>query len=228
MASSGVTKTLKKKAESAASVSRVLSAICTVAGTIGLVLQRRLVSERRRIHQLSLHPQPPRRPRPRLQPRRIRRGLHQLPLDPRTGRHLGHLRHPPGARRPLAFGRLHRGDDCSHVVVGRAPTFAAQPVAGRLDGAGPAVQQRDLCGVDLWRRAGNAAVHLFRRHGGGLPEREPKPALGPAGRVAEPGRGRPDTPGGADAGGLLLRLVRRPAHGQGLAKGNLFKPGLER
>ena len=62
---------------------------------------------------------------------------------------------------------------------------------------------------------GNAAVHLFCRHGGGLPEREPKLALGSAGRVAEPGRGRSDAPGGADAGGLLLRLVRRPAHGQG-------------
>ena len=128
---------------------------------LGLALQRRLVPDRRRLHQLPLHPQPPRRSRPGLQPGRIRRGLHQLPLDPGTGRHLGNLRPAPGARRSLALRRLHRRHHRRHVMVGRPPALAAKPGPGRLDGAGAGLQQRHLCRLDIGRRTGNKRQFTF-------------------------------------------------------------------
>ena len=100
----------------------------------------------------------------------------------------------------MAIGSLHHRYHRRDVVVGRPLTLSAEPGAGRLDGVGAAVQQRDLCRVDVGRWAGNAAVHLFHRRGGRLPEPVPKQPLGPAGRVAEPGRGRIDATGGPAAG----------------------------
>ena len=54
----------------------------------------------------------------------------------------------------------------------------------------------------------NAAIHLFHRHSGRLPQPVRETAVGDCCRVIEPGRGRTDATRRPDAGRLLLRLVR--------------------
>ena len=73
------------------------------------------------------------------------------------------------------------------VVAGPRP-HPSRPGLPRLAGLGPARQQRHLCGVDFRWRAGNATVHLLPRRGRGLLGGASPPALGPAGRLLEPGR----------------------------------------
>ena len=99
-------------------------------------------------------------------------------------------------------------------MVDISPALAAKPGTGRLDGAGAGVQQRDLRGVDIGRRAGNAAAHVLHRAGSRLPEPIPRRASGPAGGVSEPDRSRPDSTGRAADCAVLLRLARRPADGR--------------
>ena len=92
----------------------------------------------------------------------------------------------------------------------------------------PSLRNRGLVG---WMALGllcSSATFAVWTSGGGLETRQftffivaavvclslyTQQPLGPAGRVAEPGRGRFDATRGPDAGGLLLRLVRRPARG---------------
>ena len=166
---------------------------------------------RRRFHQLSLHAQSARRSRPGLQPRRIRRGLHQLPLDPGTRRHLGHLRPTPGARRSLALRRLHHRHHRRHVVVGRplCPRCAT-PRPRRMDGPRPPLQQRHLRRLDIRRRTRDAPVHLFHRRSRRLPQPVRQQSRRTADRLFQPRRRRADATRRPLTGRLLLRLVRRP------------------
>ena len=71
--------------------------------------------------------------------------------------------------------------------VARLPSLQNRGLVGWM-ALGLLCSSATFAGVDLGRWAGDAAVYVFHRRGGRLPERVRKQPPGPAGRVAGSGR----------------------------------------
>ena len=167
-----------------------------------------VVAGGRCFHQLPLRAQPSGGSWPGVQPWRARGGVHEFSVDFGACGDMGLVRRSSGVFGALAVSGFHRRHIECCAVPSCADAVSASSRSCRLDVAGADLQQRDIRGVDICRRLGNAAVHVFHCRGGGASVGSSRQPHRASVRVFHTRSRFADASGGSADSWLLHRMVR--------------------